>query len=136
MNQDPGQELARLARSLPRQLGQVARLSIGRLAQNVIQDTPVRSGALRGAWRAGVNRAPAGTGRPDPGGQATAREAAAAAAHLNWGDTFHLVNRLPYARAVEHGSSQQAPRGMLRLNAARFSQLVDQALGRLGLGSG
>ena len=136
MNQDPGRELARLAQKLSQQLREAARQSIGRLAREVIQDTPVRTGALRGAWRSGRNQAPAGTGRPDPTGEAPAREAAAAAARLDWGDTFYLLNRLPYARAVEHGSSRQAPRGMLRLNAARFSQLVDQALARLGRESG
>ncbi len=136
MSQDPGRELTRLAQDLSRQLQEAARESIRRLARDVIQDTPVRSGALRGAWRSGVNRAPAGVGRPDPSGRAPAGEAAAAAARLQWGDSFHLVNRLPYAQAVEHGSSRQAPRGMLRLNAARFSRLVDQALSRLGLEAG
>ncbi len=136
MNQDAGSELARLAQEMSRQLQEVARESIRRLARDIVQDTPVRTGALRGAWRSGVNQAPAGLGRPDPGGRSPVREAAAAAARLQWGDRFRLVNRQPYAQAVEHGSSAQAPRGMLRLNAARFARLVDRTLGRLGLERG
>ena len=47
-------------------------------------------------------------------------------------DDIYLSNGLPYAKRLENGWSRQAPTGMVRINVARFSSAIKQAVqGRL-----
>jgi hypothetical protein len=98
------------------------------LARLVIQDTPVQTGRARANWQAGVNQAPSGVLEQTElsGGEALAR-VEKVLDQMKPGDSFVLVNNLDYAKALEDGSSQQAPNGMLKRNLARWPELVDKA---------
>lgn len=41
------------------------------------------------------------------------------------GEVHYLTNNLPYAEALEHGHSGQAPAGMVRKNMVRISGVLD-----------
>jgi hypothetical protein len=43
-----------------------------------------------------------------------------------------LTNSVPYAWAIEHGHSGQAPQGMVRVNVARFKRLIAEQLRKEG----
>jgi len=44
------------------------------------------------------------------------------------GRRFFISNNLPYAQALENGSSKQAPQGMVRLTAMEWPQIVRKAV--------
>jgi len=45
--------------------------------------------------------------------------------------SFILTNNLPYARRLEFGYSDQAPQGMVRVNAIRFNELIKEEARKL-----
>ncbi|KKC39508.1 hypothetical protein WH87_04750 [Devosia epidermidihirudinis] len=96
----------------------------------VIMMSPVDTGRFRGNWQVAIGSAPSGTLEiDDKAGTATLAKAQAEALGLKAGQTIFLVNNLPYAQALEYGSSQQAPGGMVRLTVQRWKPIVE-AVGR------
>jgi len=88
----------------------------------VILRTPVDTGRLRGNWQCTLNAAASGTvegtGRKALNGAKRTTDKAKVT------DSIYLTNNLPYAQKIEYGSSQQAPRGMVRVTVADFDRLV------------
>ncbi len=95
------------------------------VADRVIDRTPVESGAARGNWTGGIG-APdlAKTGRLDPGGAVTRAAVAAALASAKAGDVLYVTNTLPYILNLEHGSSKQAPTGMVSTTLREAADIV------------
>src|SRR5690625_635523 len=85
------------------------------LAANVITATPVDTGAARGNWQTSVGQLKTDT--LDRKGA----DAAIADARRNVpdeaGSVVYISNNLPYIDKLEHGHSEQAPAGMVRVNA-------------------
>ena len=98
------------------------------LFRNIIQDTPVDTGRLRGNWQTTVNT-PATTpvNRVDPSGTATISSILGNLGNGEGQDvTVWFVNTLPYASRIEYESwSKQAPQGMVRRNLLLFDRLVE-----------
>lgn len=91
--------------------------------------TPVDTGRARANWNTTV-------GSPDVSTNATAtradvnsrRRAGAAtirAAKFSQGEVVYIANGLPYIEALEHGSSKQAPNGMLASTMASLKPTLD-----------
>lgn len=95
------------------------------IAQRVIERSPVDTGRFRGNWVCAMH-APAGITRPttDKDGGETLGAVSAALSGWQAGQTIYITNHLPYAYRLEHGWSQQAPHGMVRLTVAEFVQHV------------
>lgn len=86
-------------------------------------------GQFRGNWQLGINARPTGwiEGKIDPTGVSTVAEnIAKIPLAASRGYTFHLVNNVPYARALENGHSKQMPRHMISRIRAEFPQLVNR----------
>lgn len=86
-------------------------------------------GQFRGNWQLGINQRPVGwiEGRIDPSGVSTVAENISKIPKAaSRGYTFHLVNNVPYARALEDGHSKQMPRNMIRRIRAEFPQIVNR----------
>lgn len=96
----------------------------------VIMDSPVDTGRLVGNWQATTNNAATGTlENNDPGRQETIGQMTAFVETLSGGRITYFTNNLPYAVPIEYGHSKgKAPQGMVRRNAARFQQLVNEEL--------
>lgn len=93
----------------------------------VILMSPVDTGRFRGNWQVAIGDVPAGTLEiEDKDGTATISKVQAATMGLEVGQTIYLINNLPYAQALEFGSSQQAPGGMVRLAAQRWQPIVEK----------
>lgn len=94
-----------------------------KLFNSVIQDTPVDTGRLRGNWQTSEGSAiSTTTERTD---QAAALQEVQKVVEASQPETqIHLTNNLPYAAAIEFGSSGQAPEGMVRKNVARIEQIL------------
>lgn len=97
-------DVATFNRALDRFAVKVLRVTAGKvdsvaaeLFRRIVEKTPVDTGAARAAWEievqgSGVNR------------------------------TATIRNRLPYALLLEHGSSEQAPHGMVALSVEEMKK--------------
>jgi len=114
------------------------------LFTDVIKDTPVDQGRLKGAWMPSVNKFDTSVWlTPDKSrkGQRSADSKAKIAGEFNTvklGDTLTLSNNMDYAEVVEYGLyvpvnsekviggfSAKAPAGMVGINLLRWQKKVD-----------
>lgn len=82
--------------------------------RRVVLMSPVDTGRFRGNWQASVDTPKAGElDATDKQGGATIAAGAVVVATIRPYSTSWFVNNLPYAIALERGSSTQAPHGVL-----------------------
>ncbi len=100
------------------------------LGDSVITLSPVLTGRFRGNWQLTE-------GRPseqslisyDPIGAATLSRLRSTAGTLTAGEVAYIVNNLTYGPLIETGDhSLKAPNGVLRVTAARFQDIVEEAV--------
>lgn len=111
------------------------------LNEEVVRNTPVKFGNLRGHWTAGIGTPPSGGANGlDPGGAISVARLNAVAATLVMGQTYYAVNGAPYAARLEYGfvgtdalgrTYNQAPRAFVRNTIARAPQIAEDALARI-----
>lgn len=97
--------------------------------------TPVDTGRARNAWHVviGSSTAIQPDPEPEPGqaydrtGQAVLNRGAVVLAKVKAGDVVTLLNNVHYALRLEHGHSQQAPNGMVRVFIAAYPLVVKRA---------
>lgn len=92
--------------------------------RRVVMKSPVQTGRFRGNWNIGYLSPNRGASEfTDPTGAATLSRITAAvqAAPINDGASVFLTNSLPYALELEHGSSKQAPAGMVKVTLAEVT---------------
>lgn len=107
----------------------VVRASLLDLFSAIILSTPVDKGVLRNGWNVTFDK---------PSDQVPTRGAPVGSATINRAklelDTLYnyqtptvfLTNNLPYAHRIEfEGYSAQAPAGMVRINTARWNQIIE-----------
>lgn len=98
-----------------------------KLFSAIIKASPVDTGRFRGNWQTtGVTPATGLIAGVDPTGNKAVNSAATFITNAQGWDTFTLTNNLPYAERLEYGWSKQAPVGMVRVNIARFQQLINE----------
>lgn len=98
-----------------------------KLFSAIIKASPVDTGRFRGNWQTtGVTPATGLLAGVDPTGNKAVNSAATFITNAPGWDTFTLTNNLPYAERLEYGWSKQAPVGMVRVNIARFQQLINE----------
>lgn len=96
------------------------------LFKNVIMETPVKDGAARGNWQVSIDEPITGViDRKDKEGSATVADAFGKIPD-EAGHVVYMTNNLPYIRKLEYGHSDQAPQGMVRTNAAKWPQIVQE----------
>ncbi|TWB22135.1 hypothetical protein FBZ89_104385 [Nitrospirillum amazonense] len=98
------------------------------VATRVVERTPVDTGAARGNWRAdarGFTVRP--TGRLDPDGADTIAHITEAVGGMKAGDLIYITNSSAYILDLEHGSSKQAPSGMVSVTVQEFAAIAQQA---------
>jgi hypothetical protein len=96
--------------------------------------TPVDTGYARNSWwveQAGLAGAPipAETRSEDKTGAAAATAARSTIFAATLGPSLYFLNSAAYIIALEFGSSQQAPQGMVRLTATGAQALLDSLVG-------
>ena len=98
-----------------------------KLFSAIIKASPVDTGRFRGNWQTtGVTPATGLIAGVDPTGNKAVNSATTFITNAPGWDTFTLTNNLPYAERLEYGWSKQAPVGMVRVNIARFQQLINE----------
>ena len=95
-------------------------------ASRIIKRTPVDEGTLRGNWQPSIGQPVNSTiVRTDKSGQASSADMAREGQRLNIGAVFYMTNNLPYAAAIEFGSSKQAPQGMMRIEVLETAAAIE-----------
>lgn len=103
----------------------------------VVERSPVDTGRFRGNHQVALGQANLSTdAAPDPDGGAVLSRGAAAVAAADGERAIVISNNLPYARALEHGHSQQAPVGVYAVSVAAFQALFAAAVARAKNGRG
>ena len=119
-----------------KEVDRIRRGTIIKLFSQVIDDTPVDTGRLRGNWRTSVGKPINGSlKRKDRNGTAT--KAKILSKLGKFGDSVHMTNNLPYAKVAEYGEwngptekvngegfSRKATKGMVRKNALRAKKIL------------
>lgn len=105
----------------------------------VIKGSPVKSGRFRGNWFASGSTPSSEVSQAmDKAGGATINNATQVVVGIADWTNMTLTNNLPYANVIEFGGypgdgpntvggfSKQAPSGVVRVNVARFQQLINE----------
>lgn len=99
------------------------------VGKSVITLSPVDTGLFRGNWQLTFTGTDGPITRLDQTGNATTAELVDRANSFTAGQVAYIQNHIHYGYDLEYGSSQrQAPHGMVRVTAARFNQIVKEAL--------
>lgn len=134
--------IARYAKALKGDMEKAVRAVALDCFSRIIVKTPVDTGRARGNWMIDINRAP-DVMRPDgfgarrsEGGDPSSNAAAAQANSMQQiarlgayrlGATISIRNTLPYIVALENGSSDQAPNGMVKTTMAEIGAITSRA---------
>ncbi|WP_312587429.1 HK97 gp10 family phage protein [Comamonas terrigena] len=98
------------------------------LGGQMIDRSPVDTGRFKSNWMTGIGVMDAGTTSTyDANGEQARRKLVAEVAGWKPGQTIWIVNSLPYAYRLEHGWSEQAPAGMVRLAVQNYAEAVAKA---------
>ncbi|WP_342049878.1 MULTISPECIES: HK97 gp10 family phage protein [unclassified Cupriavidus] len=101
------------------------------LMTSLVLKSPVDTGRFRGNWQVQYNLAPSTVPTLDKSGGPTIAAANGALQTVVIGQTFYLVNHLPYAQRLEYGWSKQAPAGMVRLTLSEYDAYLTRVVGDL-----
>lgn len=100
-----------------------------KLFSAIILGSPVDTGRFRNNWFASgatpSRETTTYTGKQGTAAIARVGKVITAARNYGWTE-LTLTNNLPYAERLEYGWSKQAPVGMVRVNIARFQQLINE----------
>ncbi len=113
------------------QMDLVARKIALEAYRRIILKTPVKTGRARGNWQCTIGTPAAGAvDGVDPAGvkAMSTLQAQVAAWKAVTGVSILLTNNLPYIGRLEHGSSTQAPAGMVGVTIAELGGIVQEAL--------
>jgi len=121
-------DLEKFARQANGNLDLVLRKVSFDIAESLIKMSPVDTGRFRANWFVGIGSAngATNTGTDKTGGRTLARIQTSLSVAKAQKPVF-ITNSLPYAQRLEYGWSKQAPAGMVRVTAARFSSFVQAA---------
>jgi hypothetical protein len=132
--------IASMVAGIERKLEAVARQSIQEISSNVVDDTPLDTGFLKGSWQPSLGAPKRDKGINDPGGAKAKADVAIAVAELRAGDTFYMINNAKYARRLEYGfvgqdslgrSYNQQGRFFVARNVRRWRSIVKRIVAQL-----
>lgn len=98
---------------------------------SIIKRSPVDTGRFRGNWQTTIDTPPSGAlDTTDKSGSTALTAGISALTNFECGPPIYLANNLPYARRLEHGYSQQAPEGMVKLTVNEFKKYIAEAIAK------
>ena len=119
-------DMRRLRGLTEKKMTKVYRIAVMETTKDIIMDTPVDEGRLRGNWQVGINDQPSGQlDLLDRTGMVTIGRITAIIAPLQCDQSLVFCNNLPYAIPIEYGHSREkAPQGMVRRNLTNWNARV------------
>ena len=99
------------------------------VGRDVVTLSPVKTGLFKGNWQLSIDSgATSSLLRQDPEGNETLSDIARKANSFTAGQVAYIQNHILYGYDLEYGSSIQAPEGIVRITAAKFNQIVEEAV--------
>lgn len=126
-----GRAIADFAKATGRNIEDVHRSVSLRLFRAVILSSPVLTGRLRANWICTLNEPASGT--TSSTGLENLMAMGDTIEQHKAGQPLVLANNLPYVQRIEYDgwSHTKAPKGMVRINVARFQRLLKQETHRV-----
>lgn len=110
--------------------------SIQDLNQEIVQNTPVKTGHLRRSWYASINapvKKPGSLGEGEKSGAQAIAQASLMARNITIGDVYYFVNGASYAAYVEYGTATMFPRLYVQRAVDRFDVIAEAAARRVAM---
>ena len=100
-----------------------------RIGRELVTLSPVDTGRFKGNWQLTIGSPATGSLlRYDQSGGITIGDMQRVVRTLTPGQVAYIQNTVEYGYDLEYGSSKQAPDGVVRITAAKFSILVNEAV--------
>lgn len=117
-------EIAEFAKTIPGKVTELQRKIVLEALKRVVLKTPVDTGRARGNWQVSIG-SPAGTKLDvtDKAGGETITKGLAVLTGLSPYQIVFIDNNLEYIEFLEHGSSKQAPTGMLKITVEELLEM-------------
>ncbi|MEK9721878.1 MAG: hypothetical protein VW405_00155 [Rhodospirillaceae bacterium] len=110
-------------KTVPEKLTTLHRKIALQALEGVVNRTPVDTGRARGNWQTTTGRPAIGeVAGTDQDGGSTVAAGLVPLAGLEPFSSVWITNNVPYIEELEHGSSAQAPAGMVEVTAAGIAQ--------------
>ena len=111
---------------------EIARVSIIRVANRIITDSPVDKGSFINHWNTSISTISYDQSRGENnGGAESISQLTETVESLNLGAKAYFNNPMPYGPRLEYdGWSEKAPNGMVRINTALWSDIVEEEIAR------
>lgn len=118
-------QLEAFARAVGKSLNQTCKGITIKWFQSTILSTPVDTGRARGNWQMTLGVPAVGViDRTDKTGTTVISDVRRMVGGV--GSVNYLTNNLEYVSDLEYGSSTQAPEGMVRVNHARITAIIEE----------
>lgn len=101
-------------------------LFVERFAEELMFNTPVDTGLLRGSWLLGFHSNLRRAGVPDPTGTDTLNAMVSRVGEWNPNRKIYFANSAPYSWWVEEGTSKMAPRYYIRKTVAAAPLIAEE----------
>lgn len=99
------------------------------IGRSLVTLSPVDTGRFKGNWQLSIDSTiDNSTLRLDPEGDAVLAEFARKINSFTAGQIAYIQNHVLYGYDLEYGSSTQAPDGVVRVTAAQFGRIVEEAV--------
>lgn len=100
-----------------------------RIGRELVTLSPVDTGRFKGNWQLTIGSPATGSLlRYDQSGGITIGDMQRVVRTLTPGQVAYIQNTVEYGYDLEYGSSKQAPDGVVRITAAKFAILVNEAV--------
>ena len=111
---------------------EIVQTSLVNLGTPIVISTPVDTGALRNSFFSAIGQPNINAKREaDVSGGDSLTNLKQKALEVKIGDDFYMTSSMPYAVEIEFNAhSQQAPDGMVRINALRWDSIVEAEIQR------
>ena len=119
-------DIAKLARKLAITEAKAVAAFCLNISRRVDMMSPVDTGLFRANWQATLDQPY--TGAVKPMNRAGSIDHVIPFAKAANGHVFYLTNKIPYAKKLEYGHSQQAPNGMVRVSAKMALAELERAV--------
>lgn len=126
-------QLGRWAQAAGDKLDALVRQSAYEIAENVVRDTPVDTGFLRGNWQPSIGAPQAIEKAPDPSGAGVVADIGLVFAQAKAGDRVYFLNNTEYGPFVENGTSKVPGRYFVADNVKRWPVVVEKIAQELKL---
>lgn len=120
-------DLSKFGRALEGRLDELTQATGFRLAELVVDRTPVDTGNARAHWWPTIGDTPTNPPlAPDAVVESRGTPDLSALASAKAGDVVTIANNAAYIQRLENGYSQQAPQGMVAVTVAEGPAIVDE----------